>query len=693
MHHRRTVIALVFLAALVPAARADEGMWLPNQPPLAQLRDQYGFEPSPAWLEHVRKASVRFHNGGSASFISPDGLILTNHHVGSDAIQALSDAENDYMRDGFYAPTRDKELKCPEIELNVLEKLEDVTDRVNQGVTPDMSPSDAAALRKKNMAEIEKTARENSAGLTPEIVTLYQGARYHLYQYRRYTDVRLVMAPEKGIAFFGGDVDNFEYPRFNLDCCFFRAYEEGKPAKIEHYLKWNEAGPAADDLIFCSGHPGHTQRLNTVDHLYFLRDTYIPLILAGYNQREVALIQFASRGAEEKRVADEDLLYIQNGRKAWGGILAGLLDPRTIAAKKTAEEELRAFVNADESRKRNWGDAWSDLAAALKKSESYYPAYFLLGNRRASLCRQYDIAIKLVRAADERRKPDGERLPEFRDAALPSLELDLFSEAPIHASLEQLRLEDGLVRLARILGGDHEIVKAAFGGDNAQSRAANILNSTKLKDVSFRKKLYEGGSVAIEESNDAMIRFAIEMDRFARPLRKKYEEEVESVQTQSYAAIARARFEKLGDAVYPDATFTLRLSVGTVKGYEEAGTSIPPFTTFAGLYERAEEHEFRPPYDLPRRWIERKDRLNLDQKFNFVSTNDLIGGNSGSPMIGRGGELVGLVFDGNVHSLIWDIQFDQVAARAVSVHSGAMIEALRKIYEADALVEEILGKN
>ncbi|HWL94587.1 MAG TPA: S46 family peptidase [Phycisphaerae bacterium] len=686
-HPIRIGVVLLTLATLTRPSRADEGMWLPDKLPEDQLKQKYNFEPTREWLEHVMQASVRFGEGGSASFVSPDGLVMTNHHVGSEAVQSLSTSDRDYMRDGFYARTRDEEVKCPGLDLNVLVKIEPITDRLNAAVKPKMDAAEAAAARKQAMSEIETEAK--ATGLTPEIVTLYQGGRYDLYLYKRYTDVRLVMAPELGAAFFGGDVDNFEFPRHCLDVSFFRAYESGKPARTEHYLTWSDSGPTPGEVLFVSGHPGRTQRMHTMAHLRFVRDVWIPLVLNSYNQREVALIQFASKSDEHRRIALEDLLYIQNGRKAFGGMLAGLLDAGLMERKSKEEFALREFVDENDKRRKDVGEAWDRLEKALADSRAYYPEYFLLENRRTKLCRLHDIASKLVRAADERKKPDGERLEEYREANLPTLELDLFSAAPIHDELEQLRFEDGLMRLGRILGGGHPAVEKAFGGQDAQTRAASLLKLTKLRDVEYRKKLYERGAEAIEKCDDPMILLAKLIDLSARPLRERYEKEFESIEEESYAKIARARFEMHGDKVYPDATFTLRLAFGTMKGYEQSGRNLAPTTTFASAFEVADAHEQRDPYSLPKSWLARKDRLDLDTPYNFVTTHDIIGGNSGSPMFNRKGEIVGLIFDGNIHSLVWDFQFDETRGRALAVHSNAIIEALRKIYDAEALANEI----
>ncbi|HPF39150.1 MAG TPA: S46 family peptidase [Phycisphaerae bacterium] len=682
------VIAVALTLATSARLMADEGMWLLNNLPRTELKQKYGFEPTDDWVNHIQKASVRFGNGGSASFISPHGLVMTNHHVGADAVQNLSSAEHNYMRDGFYAPTNADELKCPDVELNVLMEIRPVTDRINAAVTKDMSPADAATARQKVMSEIEREAQAET-GMKPQIVTLYRGARYDLYLYKRYTDVRLVMAPEAGIGFFGGDLDNFNYPRYNLDITFFRAYEDGRPASTPDFFRFSNAGIKENDLIFISGHPGRTRRLYTVAHLEFLRDTWLPLILNCYYQREVALLQLAARGEEQDRIAREDLLYIQNGRKAFTGMLTGLQDARIMSQKRREEQTLRSFwMNAN---KDAGSDPWARLDAAIREVNSWYRAYFLLENRRTGLCRLQGIATKLVRAATERAKPDAERLPEYRDASLASLELDLFSEAPIHMELERVRLEDGLMRIARILGGDHPAVADALGGVDPGSRAAALLAGTKLADINVRRSLYEGGLEAINASSDPMIKFAMQIDRHGLALRKRYEDIFESVETEAYADIADARFSKYGERVYPDATFTLRLAYGTVKGQHEDGRNVDPFTTIGGAFEHAEAHHNRPPFDLPERWVRGKSRLNLSTPFNFITTNDIIGGNSGSPMLNRNGDIIGIVFDGNIESLVWDFQFDERQGRSVGVDARAIIETLKNLYNADALVKEITG--
>lgn len=683
--------AVLFALSILPAVVvADEGMWPLNALPLDELRSRYQFEPSPEWIERVQKSCVRISSGGSGSFVSPHGLVMTNHHVGSDAIADLSTSERDLMRDGFYAKTLAEELRCPHLELFQLMSIRDVTAEVEGAVRPEMPPAEAQAARRRQMSAIEQAAKAES-GLHPEIVTLYHGARYHLYQYKKYDDVRLVMAPEQGIAFFGGDLDNFEYPRYDLDCCFLRAYEGGQPAKTTPHLSWSASGAAEGELVFIAGHPARTRRMYTMDHLAFLRDVDLPLTLASYNQREVALQQFVAEGDEHHRTGMEDLFSIQNGRKALGGIYQGLLNPEILQRKSAREAALRQFVTSDPQRQAQYGSAWQELSTALKGIESTYPAYYLMESRRASLCRLFTIARHLVRAAAERPKPDGDRLEEYRDAELSSLEAALFSTAPIHDDLEQLRMADGLTRVARLLGADHPAAVQMLGGRAPADRAAELLSGTKLRDVDYRRQLYQGGAAAIEHCDDPMIRFARMLDPLARELRKAYEDQLESIQTQAYGRIARAAFAMHGERIYPDATYTLRLSIGTVRGYRALGADVPPMTKLAGAYQHAEAHHHKPPFQLPQRWIDRKEALDLNTPFNFVSTNDIIGGNSGSPVFNRNAEVVGLVFDGNIYSLIWDIEFDEQQARAVSVHSQAMIEALRKLYDAGTLADELTG--
>lgn len=689
----RTLLVLGGLAAatfvMTPKSPADEGMWLFNNPPLKQLKDHYNFTPTPQWLEHVQKSSVRFNSGGSGSFVSPHGLVMTNHHVGADALQKMSTPQKNYLKDGFYAQSPADEVKCLDLELNVLMSIEDVTDRVNAAVKKDLSPADAAMARRNIIAEIQKESMDKT-GLRSDVVTLYQGGAYHLYRFKKYTDVRLVFAPEQQIAFYGGDPDNFEYPRYDLDVCFFRAYENDKPAKIDHYLKWSKAGCKEGELTFVSGHPGRTNRLNTVAELEYLRDRQYPNLLARLARLEVLYNAYAERSDENARRARDDLFSVQNSRKARIGGLQGLMDPAIMARKKSQEKQLRAAVAADPKLKDAVG-AWDKIAKAVERQKEIAKEFNLLEGGQGFNSHLFGIARTLLRGGDERPKPNGERLSEFQETKRESMELQLFSEEPIFDDFEQLRLADSLMYLAEQLGYDNPLVQQVLAGKSPQERATELILGSKLKDVAFRKKLWEGGKAAVDAANDPLIAVAKAIDPEARRLRKIIESEVSEVKQQAYSQIAKAKFAVEGADNYPDATFTLRLAFGSVKGYDENGKHVPALTNFAGLYQRAKEHSNRPPFDLPPRWIERKDKLDLNTPYNFVSTADIIGGNSGSPVINRDGELVGIIFDGNLQSLVLDFVFTDDVARAVSVHSAGILEALRKVYDADKLANELTG--
>jgi hypothetical protein len=686
----RAIVFSMTVGIAATSAIGDEGMWLFSRPPTKVLKDKYNFTATPQWLEHVQKSCVRFNSGGSGSIISPDGLVMTNHHVGSDQIQNLSTAENDLLKNGFYARTRDQELKCDDLELNILWSTRDVTKDVEAAVSKNMSTADAATARRKKIAQIEKESQEN-LGLKSEVVTLYHGARYHLYLYKRYADVRLVMAPEQQAAFFGGDTDNFEYPRFNLDMCFFRIYENGKPLKAEHYLRWNEAGANEGDLTFIIGHPGRTQRLFTVDHLEFLRDVSFPTLLKRAWRRECQLNTFAGRSEENARIATGDLHGIENARKAWTGIIAGLQDPAIMKAKQDAETRLRSSVDANAEYKSKWAGAWDQIAAAEQTYASFFERHTALETRRAVLGGDlFRIARHLHRLADEKNKPNAERLPEYQDANLESLNQQLFAATPIYDNLEIDKLASGLAYLVENFGGSDPFVVRILAGQSPRARAEAAVRGTSLKDVAARKKIADGGTQAIADSKDPMILLAKAVDGEARALRKRFEDEVESVERESYARIAAAQFAINGEDMYPDATFTLRLSFGPIRGFRDGKTDVPAFTDFSGLYERLEQRKAAPPFDLPQRWVDGRGKIDLKTPYNFICTADIIGGNSGSPVINKDGKVIGLVFDGNIHGLIWDIAYTDEKARAVCVDARAIIEAMRKLYDAGTLADEII---
>jgi peptidase S46-like protein len=687
---------VAFIIGFVASAAADEGMWLFNAPPLKQLKEEYQFEPTPQWLEHLQKASVRFNSGGSGSFVSANGLVITNHHVGADTLQKMGDAQHNYLRDGFYAKTQADEIKSTDLELNVLMSIEDVTARVSAAVKPGMKSDQASTARNAAIAAIEKESKEKT-GLRSDVVTLYQGGAYHLYRYKRYDDVRLVFAPEQQMAFFGGDPDNFEYPRYDLDICLFRVYENGQPAKIDNFLKFNPQGPDDGELTFVSGNPGKTDRQLTLDELADTRDRYLPYILGMFNRREVLELAYSARSFENARKARDDLFGHQNSRKGNGGILAGLLDPQIWSALKTREQKLRNAIVRDPKSKSTIS-AYDRIKRAQAEIAKNAPLYNYLEQERpitvgyrgprAFAGNLFKYARLLTRVIDERAKPNGERIPAFRDSGRESLELELFSTEPIYDDYEVLRLTDSLTDFASQFGADNPLVQKVLAGKSPHARAVELVTGTKLKDVAVRKNLYGKDAAALQASHDPMLDLARLIDRPARDARKIYDAQDE-IKKQAYSEIAKACFAIEGASNYPDATFTLRLSYGRVRGYEQDGKQIPAFTDFAGLYQRSAEHDNKPPFDLPQRWIDRKASLNLATHFDFVSDADIIGGNSGSPVVNKANEFVGIIFDGNIQSLVLDCIFTDTQARAVSVDSAAIIEALRKVYDANALADEL----
>ena len=684
--------------ALGASAFADEGMWLFNSPPLKQFKERYHFEPARPWLDHLQKASVRFNSGGSGSFVSATGLVITNHHVGADALQKFSDEQHNYLRDGFYVRTQAEEKKCVDLELNVLMSIEDVTARVNSAVKSEMTSEQASDARRSVIAAIEKESKDKT-GLRSDVITLYQGGLYHLYRFKRYDDVRLVFAPEQQSAFYGGDPDNFEYPRFDLDICIFRVYENGRPLKIDNYLKFNPRGPIDGELTFVSGHPGKTDRQLTVDEMAGMRDRELPRILTMFKRREVLLHSFGERTFENERRVRDDFFGVQNNRKRYDGYLAGLLDPQIWQALQAREQKLRDAISRDPKLTSTTSayDRIKNAQTELAKTARVYN-YFEMERRKFGVYRQprafystlFKYARLLVRAADERAKPNGERFEEFRDSAHESLELELFSTEPVYDDVELLTLTDSFTDLASAFGASDPLVKMVLGDKSPVERASELIKGTQLKDVALRKKLHAGGQAAIEAAHDPMIDIARAIDATARQAKKVFETQ-EEIKQQAYAEIAKARFATEGTTSYPDATFTLRLSYGTVRGYEENGKQIPALTNFAGMYERANEHENKPPFDLPQRWIDKQDKLALTTPFNFVSDADIIGGNSGSPVVNKAGEFVGIIFDGNIQSLVLDCIFTDKQARAVSVDSAAILEALRNVYDAQPLVDELEG--
>jgi hypothetical protein len=680
----RPARVLACALALAGSLAADEGMWTFDNLPLRQLHDKYGFTPSKEWLEHVRLSSARFSDGGSGSFISSEGLILTNHHVALEQLQKNSSAAHDYPRDGFYARTRDAEMKSPDLYVDVVVSMENVTAEVKRRIGGAGNDQAQGRARRAAIGEIEKASKQ-ATGLEAQVVTLYGGGEYWLYRYKRYTDVRIVFAPEQQAAFFGGDPDNFTFPRYDLDMAIFRAWENGQPAHTEHYLKWNPAGAKDGDLVFVSGNPGSTTRNVAFSTYSLLTHTAYPQGLDMLQEMLATDQEYAKRGAEQARQAKSEIFGLQNSIKAISGILKAGLDPELVAGKQKEEQEFKSKVEANPDWKRQYGDAWSSIAeadaAALTRYK--YEVGYRLNSSLDSMART------IVRYGVEIKKPAGDRLPGFQDAQLETLRYQLFSPAPVYPELEKAQLAASLAFARRKLGADDAFVRTALDGQTPEQAAARLIDGTKLADPDFRKKLIEGGPAAVASATDPLIVFERRLDPIRREEITWYRDHVESVRRRAEEQLGEARFAVYGKSLYPDCTFTLRLSFGQVKGYPMNGTIAPPVTTFYGLYDRSASFGGAAPFNLVERFKSGREKLNLATPFDFVSTADIIGGNSGSPVINREGELVGLIFDGNIESLAGDLIYDERSNRAVAVETSAMGEALRKLYDAAPLAREI----
>jgi hypothetical protein len=688
IHPVRQASAVLLSALLLcPALYADEGMWTFDNPPLKQLKDKYNFTPTPQWLDHLRLSCVRLNDGGSGSFVSPHGLLLTNHHVALGQLQKNSSPEHDYVKDGFYAATPDQEMKSPDLEVNVLVSTENVTDRVNAAVKGAKNTEEEFAKRKAVIADIERESTEKT-GFRSDVVTLYSGGQYWLYRYKKYTDVRLVFAVEQQIAFYGGDPDNFTYPRYDLDMALFRVYENGKPIDSKDYLKWNPKGADDGELVFVSGHPGSTQRLDTDAELRFTRDEIQPDIIENLKRRIAVLKDYSARGPEQARQAATTIFSLENSLKALQGRQDGLTDPKIMEKKHTEEEDFRGKVNANPEWKKDYASAWSMEEDALQKAKPRIKEQFF----RAFDSQLATLAVQIVTYVAEIKKPDGERLQGFHDSQLDSLKHRLFSPAPIYPEMEIARMTSALEADQKELGPNDPWVRAVLNGQSEKEVANQLVTGTKLADPAVRKTLIDGGQAAVDASNDPMIVMARRIDPIRREQIKWFEDNVQSVSERAGELLGRARFAVYGTNAYPDATFTLRLSYGQVQGYPMNGTIAPSKTTFYGLYDRAASFNYKPPFDLPQRYTDGKDKIDLATPFNFVTTNDIIGGNSGSPVVNRAGEIVGLIFDGNIESLVGDFIYDSYQNRAVAVHTAAMTEAMKKLYGAQNLVDELLGQ-
>ncbi len=671
-----------------PAAAADEGMWTFDNFPAAAVKKAYGFSPDKAWLDRVQKASVRLDGGCSGSVVSKDGLVLTNHHCIVDCAQNLSTARNDLLANGFTSASRKEEKVCPGFEASILQSITDVTQKVKDGVagTP---AGDLMAKRGQVTAAIEQEACGDDRTKRCEVVSLYRGGQYKLYRYERYQDVRLAFAPEQQAAFFGGDPDNFNFPRYDYDMSLLRLYRDGQPAKFSAPLSMDPGGADDGELVFTSGHPGSTDRLMTVAQLEFQRDQFLPWRIEYLSQIRGSLLTEASRGEEEARQLQDALFGVENSVKVFKGQRGALVEPSFFAVKVAEEKKLRDALTASAELKAKYGDPFAETAIAVTAQKGAWLPYQMLEARLGAGSVLLNDARVLVRGAAERGKPAGERMPDFAASRLESVERALLAEVPVHPSLERLEIEFWLLKTREYLGADHPAVKAMFGKRSAGEIAADIAANSRLSDTGFRKTLWENPA-QVAASADPAIVFYRNLDAAARAARAEYEKTVSGPLSAAAEKVAGLRFDVLGDAIYPDATFTLRLSYGAVKGWQDpVHGQVPAFTFVKGLWERA-TGAF--PFNLGAKWVGAESKVSAATKMNLVSTNDIIGGNSGSPLLDKQARIVGLVFDGNIHSLGGAYGFDPALNRTVSVASPILLEGLRKVYGASALADELQGK-
>lgn len=677
-------VAVCSIGSIVTISAGDEGMWTFDNLPLAHLEEQYSFTPTNEWLEQIRLSSLRLNDGGSGSFVSSRGLVMTNHHVGLNQVQNLSTSESDYVTNGFYAPSIDEELRASDLEIDVLVSMDNVTERIQAATTLAANERQALSERRAEIALIEKESLDLT-GLRSQVVSLYRGGEFWLYRYKQYTDVRLVFAPETQAAFFGGDSDNFTYPRFCLDVAFFRVYENGEPANTANYLRLDRDGPSEDDLVFVVGNPGSTDRLRTIDQFRYERDVRHPAYLNYFGTYERLLREYASRGTEQARQVSNLLLGITNSRKAFTGQLRGLETPTVWASLERREALFRQQI-AGTDLSREADDAWIAIGQATAEAARTFRQRLYHNFVGSTLA---EIAEIIVRYVEETEKPDASRLPGYHDSELSSLEFRLFSPAPIYPNREEHLIAGFLEAAKQELGSDDWFIRTVLGNRSPQEIAAHLVQNTELANPDFRRELIAGGTAAVDGSTDPLITTMRKLDPQRREAEETFRQSVESVLEDSGATLARARFSAFGRTVYPDATFTPRLAYGTVKGYPMNGTQAPHETTLFGLFDRAISFGRSGEYALPERYWQRQSRLNLTTPVNFVSTVDIIGGNSGSPVINQEGNLVGLVFDGNIESLVGRFAYDSEVSRAIAVHPGYILEALEQLYDARPLVQEL----
>jgi hypothetical protein len=685
--NRIPAAALAALASF--SAAADEGMWTFDNPPREAIAKKYGVTLDGPWLDRLQRATVRLESGCTGSFVSAEGLVLTNHHCAEECIAQNSTPESDLVGNGFYAGNRGKELRCQEEAVSVLVGTEDVTAKV-AAATAGLSAEAAVEARRAELTRLEQACevaskKSKDGALKCERVSLYQGGQHWLYKYKRYEDVRLVFAPERDIAAFGGDPDNFQFPRWCLDFSILRAYENGKPARTPNRLRFDWDGASPGDPVFVSGHPGNTDRLLTVAQLETQRTAFMPFWLLRFAELRGRLLQYSKTGEEPRRTAESYLNLVENSIKVRRKQFDALLDPALLAAAAEKEAALRKAVAADPALAAS-GSAWDEIARAQQAWRDMLVPHTFIEGGAAFNSTLFGYARQIVRAAEERTKPNEQRLPEYTEARLPALKQNLQAAAPIYPDFEVLRLSFGLERMREWLGPDHPLVRQVYGRESPDSLASKLIRGSALADPAARVALFEGGKAAVDASQDPMIRLAAAVDPAARALRKRHEEQVEAPEDRGQEAISKARFAAYGTSIYPDATFTLRLSYGAMKGWNEKGEDVRPWTELSRAFERATGE---PPFRIPERWLAAKDQLDLKTRANFTTDNDIVGGNSGSPMVSAKGEIVGLAFDGNIHSISGSYWFDERMNRSIGVHPSYIRAALGQVYGAGALLAEI----
>jgi hypothetical protein len=676
----------VALLALGGLAMADEGMWTIDNFPSDRVEEKYNVRVDDDWLRTAQLATTRLENGCTGSFASPDGLVLTNNHCVWGCIRNLSSAERNLSDEGFMAAAREQELRCPGQQISVLMELDDVTGKVTEA-TKGLDDAQANDARKAALTGLETECEEAAGGeLKCEAVSLYNGGQHFIYKYKRYDDVRLVFAPEVDIAAFGGDPDNFNFPRWCLDMSFLRAYEDGRPASTPNYLHWRQAGPKPAEPVFISGHPGSTDRLLTMTQLKMQRDVVLPLWLFRYSELRGRMLAWQNTSDEAARTVQQRIAGIENGIKVRRNQLKALHNDSMVAMKEREEQELRSAVAANPELQAAYGEAWRLIDAAIETHRNFYEDHLFIEKAAAFNSDLFDHARTIVRGTAERELPNNERIRDYTDAALPQVEQGLSAARPVNKEFEKLRFTFSLEKMREWLGPDSEYVHRILGKKSPEGLAAALVDGSRLGDPKVRMALWEGGVEAVTASEDPMIRFALEIDPQARALRERFENEVEAPLSRGEEMIADARFQIYGSDTYPDATFTLRVTYGAVKGWEEKGKQVESFTRTSRLFERTTGER---PFMLPDSWQAAREDLDPDTPFNFVATTDITGGNSGSPIVAADGNLVGLAFDGNIHSIAGDYWFDPATNRTVGVNTAIMLEALKTVYGADHLVEEL----